>query len=466
MANDPLEGEAAQALFCAIADYVGLDKVQNYLDVKQWPTYKEFKKIHDTIIQEAWDKNKINGRTRIHGITLKRIEDFLIKDKTNSPSWYESSVYTAVKLITDINTINNNFKKIENAGWDDFFYVRGAKGASDNTMNNIGILFGAANKNDKLFGDINKWSPADIYFVSKKAREDIIEEVSALDKGTYNFISLNRLCNDLINDGELLPVSLKKAGKNVDIHLYNFVQKTNEARLSKVIFGAEGKHEPSHWKNTGAGAHTEGVGKTKKPKTRDYKIFFGDKNPPKDKLKFRHDPSSGTFGANKPIKCEIEVTGAKGRAGSAIYQGGGSVVDKLFKQVDPTLARNLATAYANGYKKYTKAVEQLNRNYDAKGIGNKNGTLTVKDMKTESHSTMTKATPKKNKYTEYKDERNILSATLLCAPVFNILYKWVVDNKKKETDFSGPITTLAQTFVKYATSMSPTSGKFVIAKSK
>ena len=36
-------------------------------------------------------------------------------------------------------------------------------------MEDIEKLFTIANKQDKLFGDVNKWSPADIYFASKIA---------------------------------------------------------------------------------------------------------------------------------------------------------------------------------------------------------------------------------------------------------------------------------------------------------
>ena len=84
-----------------------------------------------------------------------------------------SSVLIAVKLLDDIKKINSKFGKIQDAGWQDFFYVRGATGGKT-TMNNIDILFKYANKNDKKFGDINKWSPADIYFVSKNAKSCII----------------------------------------------------------------------------------------------------------------------------------------------------------------------------------------------------------------------------------------------------------------------------------------------------
>ena len=43
MADSPKEGEAAQALFCSVADYLGLSKTKTEFDIKKYPNYISFK---------------------------------------------------------------------------------------------------------------------------------------------------------------------------------------------------------------------------------------------------------------------------------------------------------------------------------------------------------------------------------------------------------------------------------------
>ena len=138
--------------------------------------------------------------------------------------WYKSSVNIATKLIKDINTIDKDFAKFQSPNWQDIFYFRGAaaeKGRTSNVMELIGELFDAANKTNKQFGDINKWSPADIYFASKKASDTIVEQVNIVrsSKVSYTFDDLNLCINNLIDSGDLLGVSLKKATDEVHIVL-------------------------------------------------------------------------------------------------------------------------------------------------------------------------------------------------------------------------------------------------------
>ena len=121
MADSPLEGEATQALFCAVADYVGKSQIDKVLDLEKYPTYQSFlkncsgaKKLIDTAYAE----------TQIPGITLGRMETFL-KD---NPSWYESSVITAKGLIKKLASIvDKDFKRLERPGFANILYVRGAK---------------------------------------------------------------------------------------------------------------------------------------------------------------------------------------------------------------------------------------------------------------------------------------------------------------------------------------------------
>ena len=65
-------------------------------------------------------------------------------------------------------------------------------------------------------------------------------------------------------------------------------------------------------------------------------------------------------------------------------------------------------------------------------------------------------------YDMYKDDRILLSGTLVLDEIMPLLYNWFKSNengKKKRLN-----TKLLQKFVEYTSSRSPQSGKFVIAK--
>ena len=85
MADSPKEGEAAQALFCAIADYLGSAKVQKEFDLTKLPNYEVFKKHYGKIIDDCYKG------TDMPQITLKQIETFL----NDADGWYESSLNIA-----------------------------------------------------------------------------------------------------------------------------------------------------------------------------------------------------------------------------------------------------------------------------------------------------------------------------------------------------------------------------------
>ena len=61
MADSPKEGEAAQALFCSIADFLGSAKVQKEFDLNKLPTYQAFKKHYGKIIDDCYAKTDISG---------------------------------------------------------------------------------------------------------------------------------------------------------------------------------------------------------------------------------------------------------------------------------------------------------------------------------------------------------------------------------------------------------------------
>ncbi len=423
--------EGAQALFCAIADFVGKPKMhQEFLggrarchpnSLKKYPTYKDFKdlKKNQVIIDKAFKK------TKLVGVSRKQIET-LLEDK----KWYESSVLIAIKLLDEIKDINTNFGKIQAPNWQDLFYVRGAK-SGNTTMDNISILFKYANKNDKKFGDINKWSPADIYFVSKDARKEVQEQVKmAKGNKSYTFLQLNNLCSGLIDSGDLLPLSLKKVENRApDIDHINFNRPLEEKKLSNIKYT-----------------------KTKKSKGgRNIQIHF---TPGRSQLKIRHVPSNDNFYASKTIKAEIQVTGYP-RLGSI---GSMNILLSVIKDAGlksgDKFAEKLKAAFDKGFKSYKKGIEELNVYYD---INANDGHSILEGYQSNKGL--------KDMYEDYKQDREKISKEEISDNINPVIEDYFDTNKKPKTPKSfSDSTMMIQSVIKYASSRSPQSGKFVIAK--
>lgn len=465
MADSPAEAEAAQALFCAMADNIGTAKIKTSWfepgsNTKlKYETYGEFKKNNKKLITDSFKK------TNLVGLTLPKIEKFLIE----KDGWYESSIKIATKLIEDITQIDPDFD-IGGKGFQDIIYYRGAKGGK-NIMNTIELLFKVANKTNNLFGDVNKWSPADIYFASKKAEKAIDEKYKESLKpnfGKFDFFDLNKLINGLLDDGELLGVSLKKSGGTTQIKKINFTNKINQAIIEKVKYA--------------------GIKLTK----RDVQIYFN-KMGSKPLFKIRHDPSSDRLSASPTIKCEVE--GGSARLGSLTSFGTATGkgltangITDIWARQDPGFATTLSTSFITGVKNYTTAIQKLNKKY-AGMVGSKltGGLELKKELKVKAKRTDIKKcvklregvnlsgfdlglsrgltaevaeTRKATLYDCYKNERIVLS-------VIHIVSSF---NKKMKNYFEGDSVkkgmknkVLRGLYI-YASGMSSSSGKFVIAK--
>jgi DNA-binding ferritin-like protein (Dps family) len=240
MADDSTaKAESAQALFCAMADYIGAAKVEKVFNLEELPTYPIFKRYWDENYPDAKIKDAFGKHVNTGKTNLTIIEKYL----TTNKDWYISSVKIAVKLIQDIHRISNKFTAIKKPTWSSIFYVRGDK----EVMDNIAILFKEASvaqkavnkllKEDKrtpklTFGDINKWSPADIYFASPKAKKDIRDMV--MNKEGLVFASLNTFIHKMIQSGNLLPLSLKKQTGEVNIYPVNFSRPYEIQEIEKL----------------------------------------------------------------------------------------------------------------------------------------------------------------------------------------------------------------------------------------
>ena len=439
--NTP-ESEAAQALFCSIADYVGKNNINKYLNLKLYPTYANFKKAHDETIELSFKKLKTSG------VSLAGIEKYMMSNQ----SWYESSVIISVKLINDLSSKLKQFTKIEAPKWQDFIYARGAKknkNRSANTMENIEALWAIANTNDKQFGDVNKWSPADIYYVSDNARETVKKELDTLNvtakKGSgkisesYDFVDLNKLVNGLTANGELLGLSLKKVVNSAELYLYNFNRTKDEKELADIKY-----YGVSQQWNT----------KYKTGKTRDIQIYFSKDQ--KSKLKMRHDPSDDSLGAKRAIKAEIEVSGNPARGGSTVSI---TIITNILARVDKKLSKDWLTAYDTGIANYTKGIVELNKSYNiTKGM--KKAQLIAR---TAAKFGPAKGMTGAEQYKQYKLDRIELSGEHLLNEIMPVIYKWFTGNEGNEKT-ERLNTKVLQKFIEYASSRSPQSGKFVIAK--
>ena len=461
--------ESAQALFCAMADFLGKEKSKKVLNYKTYSTYGEFKSNNKKLITDSFSKIKTTG------VSLDLIEKILNKDG----DWYKSSINVAVKLIEDIEKIDKDFAKIQRPGWTDFLYYRGAQGGNQ-VMEDIEALFTIANKHEKFFGDINKWSPADIYFASKIAEKKIQQVVSKPPQG-FNFINLNQLVNSLIDSGDLLGVSLKKAPDKVDIYRINFTQKENQKLLENIKY-----LDISENKGT----------------DRDVQIYFGSSKA-KPLIKIRHDPYSDALGANLAIKVEIE--GKNSRLGSLVSFGTGTDspaatgFTDLWARVDPAYAKKLATSFQKGAIAYKKGIDDLNKEYMKKIGTTKTGVQLKAELKKvacpdnlinkiiklnggfnyEKKIGLTSLQIikglKPTLYEAYQNERILLSITHIVSSFEGLIRAYFTEGTKvkdvtkanvsqKDINLQIRKNNVIMEIYKYASAMSPSSGRYVITK--
>ena len=397
MADKTALAESSQALFCAIADFLGANKSKKVLDINQYLTYTDFKRqVGEGVVSKA------EKRIRTPGVSLSDIETFLGKNN----DWYKSSVLIAKKLIQDITGVDADFK-IKQEGFQNLFYFRG----DQEVMGNIEKLFKIANtspitiKNQVKFGNVNKWSPADIYLATSKARVDISQAVLKAKPKSYSFIDLNILTSNLIDSGDLLPLSLKKTTKDVQLQKVNFDKKSEIKALEKVSLSSKKVTNWQPYKKVPFGTKDE---------TRDMRAFLNNGG----EIKFRHDPSAKRFVA------EFIGGGAEARGGSI---GSIKLFCELFALVDKETSKQVLKEYQEGEIQYFT---------DLKLIENLRG----KDKKLFDH------------------ERGAISAMNIIIRIMPILKNWFQKTDKKKVD------DFIRIIFQYITSRTPLSGKFVIAK--
>lgn len=428
--------ETAQALFCAMADYLGQDKInkpKSLFDVKIYKTYPEFK--------EAWNmeyskkKNSVEDIFKHHvksgQASFSQVDEFLTKQKP----WYISSSNIGKKLVGEVNGLNKIHTKIKNFGWSDVFYEH-----KDEIMANIGKLFEEANtkqKNNKErltkkkfipFGELNKWSPADIYFATPLAKKTIATAASQNNIGKTTFISLNKMISDLIDDGELLPLSLKFAPGDVTVKKVNFNKTKEWKELEK--YGA-GKYE---WTPYPSGTIPA------KPPARDLKLFLKNTNSELDKILIRHDASTAG------IKGEIILKGMDARGGSL----GLEQILGIISLIDDSVVTKIQTTYKSGNDVFKLNKKPIRKEFE-QAVKDAGYDIKAKDETTK------KAIKEIRKELNYDARVGQLSAL----NVSNRVWPIIINNIFKDETIR---STFARMAYAYAASQSGDSAKFVVAK--
>ena len=333
-ASDTKLFESSQALFCAVVDYLGKPIIGN----KRPPNYPAFQREYGSVISRV--KNKV----KTGSVTQKNIDDFLTKNK----DWYDSSINIANELFRATKTISRKtFNRIKPPGIS-LFYVRGDKTSRD-VMSDVATIWKYTNdyvkrknkdsdQNDLTFNDLNKWSPADIYLVSQRGKWLCdITSGSVISRGVkigktkidsltnmQSFAVLNALMKQMIKDGDLLPLSLKKAPdqKSVRIKTINFF----ENDVSKTLAKNNIKYHGYIFSQT--------------------KDVFNSKDvyikitPDKFKLQFRD--KGGTGGGQRPtFSYQGIIAGGKQALDGSLA---GDAIGNVLYQIKPQLGRQFSSA--------------------------------------------------------------------------------------------------------------------------
>ena len=346
-ATDTAYAESAQAIFCAMADYLGEAKAPSVLNLNKYSTFEDFEDV-----KKNKEYLKIAEKRVSVDMPLKNIYDYIRRKK----EWYMSSVLIALKIVKDLKKIDKDFT-IDQKGFNDggMYYLRG----DQDVMKLIDQLFVLA-KDSKVtrtlfeqanivpFRQINKWSPADIYFANKEAKKQLSEELSDAKKAPakYTFQKLNTLIRKQIDAGNLLPLSLKKTTTTVKLEKVNFSPARKEKILDSVKFVGS-----NNWK-TFVRLNAKGI-PDKKSSIRD--SFNGIKKGGKTAgrtlqikisvggapghIGFRHDPSTGR------LVIEFIGGGAEARGGSL---ASATIFHKIFESINKTQADHFLNAYNKG----------------------------------------------------------------------------------------------------------------------
>ena len=343
------EAEGAQALFCFIADTLGSKKTKqefkHYLSkVKAAP---EFFDTHERLIKQAFSTNAVKTK-----VSKEKIVKYIAENN----DWFLSSLSTAQTIINKIDDISSSFSHIKKPGWQNLFYRHG----DDEVMGVMNDLYNSANaqsaKQDgqEFFGNINKWTPADIYFASDKARTFFkklsLEEQTR--KNNLTFAVLNQHIANMIDSGDLLPLSLKKVVKDIKIKKVNFSRSVEEKLLASTVCTGVQKWDPMNG-TFKYNAKNKKFSLSNYSGGRDIYITLKSNNA-KGRIQIRHTPA-GKGRPSKGVKVILSYVGSSASGGQLV---GIPLLSKIIGQVDPAFARKLTLSFKESYPKFEKTANR------------------------------------------------------------------------------------------------------------
>ena len=435
--NTP-EAEGAQALFCYIADVLGLKKTKTEFApyIKKIKGADEFFNDYSKIIDRGYTSGEVK---------TERAKSVVISYIKKSPEWFISSLKIAQYLLDEIdNTISKKFAKIQAPKAQGLFYKHG----DGEVMDGMSKLFKAANEEYKktkgslFFGNINKWSPADIYFATAKAKKEIKKMVDSPEtkKNNLKFSVLNTSIGKMIQAGELLPLSLKQVKKDVVLKVVNFNRSDEEALLAETfatgvkpynIMKGSFKVGPKMFKfdtpySKGKEGYRDIRAKIKSGR------YTGD-------LQFRHTPASNGR-PSQGFKVVLKYDGASALGGQVTSF---PILVEQIKINDPKFAKKMADTFKTGYTAFEKAMKLYNEH----GGGNRR----------YNPPSGLKQQEKKKLKDQFNDDVGAISALTLMNPL-----RKVIDNyfkKPNETTHN-----VMRTIFAYVASRTINSSPFAIAK--
>ena len=447
MADSPKEAEVAQAMFCYLADFLGASEVN-----KEWTDYTNGKiKINEDIIDKFFAK-KYNSKTYesiinsalgtqidTAGFNLKTIRKFFTSQGTIGYDWFTSSTKIGLSLINQLKTVSTKLSSnIVAPNWKNIFYVRGDK----DIMDSINECFKSANKQsskkirgNESFGNINKWSPADIYLASNQAKKTLanLESDSETKNNNLTFAKLNITIGNLIESGDLLPLSLKKGVGTIKIVKVNFDRKIEEKLINQTFcVGIQPwKKQEGSFKILNKKFKIEYPKAKSDEATRDIYLLL-ESNKQKGRIQIRHTPA--TDGKPQPgVKVILSYIGASAFGGQLV---GIPLLTKVISTVDPNFGSKLRTDFDRFYKKF----ETIANNYINLGDGKK----LYNSVKRED----------KNKFNE---DIGVISALTVMNDLRPIITEYFKSPKEKQHN-------VIRAIFAYVSSRSPLSSPFVIAK--
>ena len=160
-------------------------------------------------------------------------------------------------------------------------------------------------------------------------------------KDNLTFAKLNQTTIDLIDEGELLPLSLKKVNKIIVIKKVNFDRKSEEALLADTYCRGIKKWNPMKgdfdFKNSKFKISDYSGG-------RDIRVLL-ESGGKKGDLQFRHTPASGGR-PSKGFKTVLSYKGASALGGQVV---GIPLLTKVISQVDKSFADKISTVFNSNY---------------------------------------------------------------------------------------------------------------------